>query len=99
MKTILIVAAICLLTGGGIGSVATLRISKAVKPTIEIPACPACPNLSCPPSTEVKLQTLDMDALKRIKGDFVYNPSLSNVSIKIEAKDSLLLKQLLKQAK
>ncbi len=98
MKTILIVGAICLLTGGGIGSVATLRISKAVKPTIEIPACPAC-ECNCPPATEVKLQTLDMDALKRIKGDFVYNPSLSNVSIKIEAKDSLLLKQLLKQAK
>lgn len=60
--------------------------------------CPEC-KLECPPATEVNLQTLDMDQLKRIKGDFNYSPSLSNVVVKINCADSTLLKQLLKQAK
>lgn len=83
-----------MIVGIAIGVGATLVITKAVQPVI-----PPCPSLTCPPATEVNLQTLDLDALKRIKGDFVYSPSLSNVSIKIEAKDSLLLKELFKSVK
>jgi hypothetical protein len=60
--------------------------------------CPPC-KLECPPATEVNLQTLDMEGLKRIKGDFNYSPSLSNVVVKINCQDSTLLKELLKKAR
>lgn len=59
--------------------------------------CPECPSLTCPPATEVNLQTLDMEGLRRIKGDFNYNPSLSNVIVKINCPDSVLLKEMLKK--
>jgi hypothetical protein len=87
---------IAVVVGCLLGSASTLFIAKMIKPKIVIPSCPAC---NCPPSTEIKLQELDMDNLRRIKGDFNYNPSLSNVTIKIEAKDSVMMKQILKSVK
>lgn len=78
----------------GIATGATVVKYTQPKPA-PIPDC-VC---NCPPATEVSLQSLDLEALKKIKGDFNYNPSLSNVVIKIESKDSLLVKSLLKSAK
>lgn len=64
--------------------------TKVLAPKIVIPSCPACP-----PSTEVSLQNFDVTKLKN-KGTFTYAPQLNNVVIKIETKDSSLLKQMLK---
>jgi hypothetical protein len=65
--------------------------------------CPDCnPQLSCPqivcPET-VQLQSFDTDKINNKKGHFHLHNELSNVTIKIEAKDSVLIKQLLRQAK
>lgn len=94
MKTYLIAGIFFIL---GLGTTAGIAKFVIPKPA-PCPECPEC-KLSCPPATEVNLQTLDMEGLKRIKGDFVYSPALSNVVIRIEAKDSLLIKELLKKVK
>lgn len=78
---------------GSIAGIATQQLWLNPEPT----PCPPCPDLSCPPATEVNLQTLDMEQLRRIKGDFNYSPSLSNVVLKINCPDSLLFKELLKK--
>lgn len=90
-KYILIIA---LAVGIAVGSAGTLFISKAIKPVINIPACPPC---NCPPATEVKLQDFDLDKLNNKKGNFTYAPQLNNVRVIIESKDSLMLKQLLRK--
>ena len=59
--------------------------------------CPEIPDCSCPPV--VSLQTFDPEKLNNKKGNFHLHNTLSDVTIVIEAKDSLLIKQLLRQAK
>lgn len=78
--------------GMAAGSAGTVVLTKAVKPRIEIPPCPAC---NCPPATEVQLQNFDVEKLNNKKGNFTYSPSLNNVTVKITCADSTLLKQLL----
>lgn len=78
--------------GMAAGSFGTVILTKAVKPRIEIPACPAC---NCPPATEVQLQNFDVEKLNNKKGNFTYSPSLNNVTVKITCSDSTLLRQLL----
>jgi hypothetical protein len=95
MKTYLLFIAIA--AGILVGSGGTLVISKAIKPEIKIPACPACP--SCPPATEVKLQSFDLEKLNNKKGSFTYAPQLNNVTVKIEAKDTAVFKQMLRSIK
>lgn len=63
------------------------------------PAPVKCPDCKCPPSTQVDLQNFDLDKLNNKKGHFTYSPSLNNVTVKIEMKDSALFKQMLRQAK
>lgn len=77
---------------GTIAGIATQQLWLNPEPT----PCPPC-ELTCPPATEVNLQTLDMEGLRRIKGDFNYSPSLSNVIVKINCPDSVLLKEMLKK--
>lgn len=79
-----------------IGSGGTVILGKLMRPKIEIPKCPDC---NCPPATSVELQSLSLEDLKKVRGNFTYSPHLSNVMIKIESKDSLLVKSLLKSAK
>lgn len=89
---------IAVAAGIAVGSGGTLLISKAVKPEVKL-NCPACPACNCPPATEVKLQDFDLSKLNNKKGNFTYSPQLHNVTIKIEAKDSTLLKQALRNSK
>jgi hypothetical protein len=90
MKIPIIIAAfIGLILGSSIGG----GVAKLTQP--EIPACPTCP--ACPPATEVKFQELDLENLRKLKGDLHYAPQLSNVVVKIDCKDSVLLKQLLRK--
>lgn len=74
---------------GTIAGIATQQLWLNPEPT-------PC-KLSCPPATEVNLQTLSMEDLKKIRGNFNYSPSLSNVIVKINCPDSLMLKELLKK--
>lgn len=90
--TIRIIIYAVILMAGLVGGIAIQQLWLNAEPT----PCPPC-ELACPPATEVNLQTLDMEQLKRIKGDFNYSPSLSNVVVKINCPDSLLLKELLKK--
>lgn len=87
MKIIIAITAIVsLLIGTGL----TLAITKAVRPVI--PACPAC---NCPPSAEVDLGVMNMDQLKKIKGNFTNTQTFSNVTVKINCEDSVLLMKLI----
>lgn len=95
MKNPILILAVIL--GMAAGSGGTLFIAKMIKPKIEIPACPQCP--ACPPATEVKLQDFDVEKINNRKGSFTYSPQLHNVTIRIEQKDSVLLKSLLRKAK
>jgi hypothetical protein len=84
--------------GIALGSGGTIAITKATQPTVEIPPVPDC-ICNCPPSTEVSLQNFDLTKLNNKKGAFTYAPSLHNVTIRIDAKDSVLIKQLLRSVK
>lgn len=95
MKTLILVALVAAVIGNLSGVFIGVRIgSKAAREAV-LP-CPAC---SCPPAVEVNLADFDVDKINNKKGTFNYNPTLSNVRIVIEAKDSTLLKNLLKSAK
>jgi hypothetical protein len=64
-------------------------------PDLKCPEIPAC---NCPASVE--LNNFDLEKINNKKGGhFHLHNELSNVTIKIEAKDSVLIKQLLRQAK
>jgi hypothetical protein len=63
------------------------------------PEIPPCPDCKCPPAVEVDLQNFDLGKLNNKKGSFTYAPSLHNVTVKIDASDSVLIKQILKQAR
>jgi hypothetical protein len=63
--------------------------------TKKIPPCPAC---NCPPATEVHLADFDVEKLNNKKGTFNYNPSISNVRIVIEARDSAVFKEMIRSA-
>ncbi len=56
-----------------------------------------CPEVTCPPA--VSLNNFDADKLNNKKGNFHLHNNISNVQLKIEAKDSTLVKALLRQAK
>lgn len=76
----------------------TIFQAKVLQPKINIPACPVVTVPPCPPQTAVSLQNFDLDKLNNKKGTFYYQPQLHNVQVIIEAKDSVMLKQLLKQS-
>jgi hypothetical protein len=64
-------------------------------PDLKCPEIPAC---NCPAAVE--LNNFDLEKINNKKGgQFHLHNTLSNVTIKIEAKDSVLIKQLLRQAK
>lgn len=92
---ILLIASAAFIAGGVLGGIGGSRIAtKSIKAATA--PCPAC---NCPPATEVKLADFDVKELNNKKGTFNYNPTISNVRLIIEAKDSTLLKQLLKSVK
>jgi hypothetical protein len=89
MKTTLIVAAIALVVGGGIGSGATLRITKAVKPEIKL-ECPqpVCPAFKCPEGNYI-----DFEKVKNFRGTLKIDQHYH-----IQANgDSLLLEKIIKE--
>ena len=89
-KYLLPLAAIISFAGGSFFGVKVL--------TKKCPDCEVkCPDVICPPA--VSLQTFDPEKLNNKKGNFHLHNTLSDVTIVIEAKDSLLIKQLLRQAK
>ncbi len=89
---IIVVGAACLAAGAG----GTLWITKAVKPEIKL-QCPKAPDCNCPAAVE--LNNFDLEKINNKKGgQFHLHNTLSNVTIKIESKDSLLLKQILRNA-
>jgi hypothetical protein len=51
------------------------------KYTIKTPKCPdlVCPTVNCPPN--VNVQQLDLDKIKKIKGDFTYSPTFTGTII------------------
>ena len=85
----LTVAIVLISFGGG-----TLFGSKVLDKKCPDLKCPAIPDCSCPPSVE--MANFDVSKINNKKGEFHLHNSLSNVRIVIEAKDSLLVKQLLK---
>ncbi len=95
MKNPLLIIAV--IVGIATGSGGTLFIAKMIKPKIEVPACPQCP--ACPPATEVKLQTLDLETLRKVKGNLTITQSLDHVVVRIDCSDSVMMKKLLKQIK
>lgn len=50
-----------------VGSVGTLKITKAVKPEIKL-ECPKCPDLKCPPASSI-----DFDKIKNVRGLTIQN--------------------------
>lgn len=91
MKIALIIAALIGLCLGSGLTVAVERATRAKPTVVNVPPCPAC---NCPPS--VSLQNFDLDKLNNRKGNFTYSPQLSNVTVKIENKDSALVKAILR---
>jgi hypothetical protein len=85
--------ALILSVGFGAGMVTSKKLEKPVK----VPEY-KCPDCNCPPAVE--LNNFDLEKINNKKGGhFHLHNTLSNVTIKIEAKDSVLIKQLLRQAK
>lgn len=91
---LLIIAAV---VGMCIGTGSTLAITNAVKPVLSCPACPPAPPCNCPPATEVNLANFDVEKFNNKKGAFTYAPSLNNVTVRLDCKDSVLIKQLIKK--
>jgi hypothetical protein len=60
--------------------------------------CPQPPACNCPPATEVHLADFDVEKLNNKRGTFNYNPSISNVRLVIEAKDTAVFKQMIREA-
>jgi hypothetical protein len=88
--------------GLALGIGATVGISKAIKPNLKCPACPEvvippCP--ACPPQTTVDIGNFDVNKLQMKKGTLNYSPHLENIQVVIDCQDSVLLKQMLNQAK
>jgi hypothetical protein len=69
MRTVTI-SLISILLGIGIG----IMIGVKISPKPVIPPCPECPDLihTCTPAIEV--QSLDLDNVRKIKGDFTFSP-------------------------
>lgn len=59
-------------------------------PDLKCPEIPAC---SCPPAVE--MQSFDLDKLNNKKGNFHLHNTINNPVIRIESKDSALVKQIL----
>lgn len=87
---------VAILSFGG-GSFFGTKVLAPKPQKIEIPPCPKCPDLQCPPA--VSLNSFDAEKLNNKKGNFHLHNNISNVQLKIEAKDSTMLKALLRQAK
>ncbi len=88
-KYIIILVTVVAFGGGTVLGTKIVPKCPDCKPTLNVPPCPAA----------VSLQNFDMDKMNNKKGNFTYSPQLHNVTVKIEAKDSLLVKQLLRSAK
>lgn len=71
LKTIFPFFLIAFLLGAGCG----LYLKKYLDKPVEF----KCPDLKCPPN--VTVQQLDMSEIKRIKGDFNYQPTFSGTII------------------
>lgn len=91
-KYLTIIVALVAFAGGAIFDA---KVLTKKCPPCEI-KCPEIPDCVCPPA--VSLQNFDPEKLNNKKGQFHLHNTLSNVTIKIEAKDSLLVKQILRQA-
>ena len=76
----IVIAIVCF--GGGM-----LTHAKLFKQKIDIPPCPDC---NCPPN--VSVQQLDMNAIKKVKGDFVYSPEYSGTIIMNNCNDTIKTK-------
>lgn len=84
------------LIGAPAGAFFDAKLLRGKCPELTCPEL-TCPDCVCPPA--VSMQTFDPEKINNKRGEFHLHNSLSNVTIKIEAKDSLLLKQLLRSAK
>jgi len=87
MKNKLYVSAVALAFGFFFGS----WYAKKMQPAI--PPCPACP-----PAAIVELQNFAPDKIKGIRA-FTYAPQMHNVSIRIDAQDTALIKAIAKRLK
>jgi len=69
----------------------------AVKATKEKPVpCPTCPSLTCPPSTMIKFQDTQFDALKKVKGNIdVHNEMTGSFVIMVAKEDSAAFARIL----
>lgn len=74
-----------------------IGVTKYTQPVLTCPTPTPCPACNCPAT--VSLMNFDLDKLNNKRGTFNYSPQLHDVKIVIENKDSLLLKQILKEAK
>lgn len=77
----IVIAVVCF--GAGMG----LQYKLTREPVIKIPPCPDC---NCPPN--VSVQQLDMNAIRKVKGDFVYSPEYSGTIIMNNCNDTIKTK-------
>lgn len=97
---------IFIVIGMAVGTAGTIGVTKLFKPEkinydkireVMAEEIKKVPKTECPAAVE--LQSFDLSKLNNKKGNFTYAPQLHDVQIRIESKDSTLLKQLLKQSK
>jgi hypothetical protein len=83
-----------LIAGGGFFGGMMFQ-GKVMKPKIEIPACPPCPQVTCNPPA-VSVQPFEVEKMKNLR-NFTYQPSYSG-SISVAGVDSAFVKRAIREA-
>ena len=89
LKIIPYVAALAIGFGGGL--IFDNKVLTKPCPKSEMPDCPDC-NCNCPQA--VSLQSFDENFIRKVRGNFVYSPTLSDVKIVLNCSDSVLIRKL-----
>lgn len=76
LNNITIIIAIAIFFAGMLTQFKLTKTPVLNCPEIVLPKCPDC---NCPPN--VSVQQLDTESLRKIKGDFVYQPQFSGTVI------------------
>lgn len=94
LKAILSKAGLPLLIGVGSFFGGMVFQGKVMKPNIEVPACPPCPQVTCNPPA-VSVQPFEVEKMKNLR-NFTYQPSYSG-SISVSGVDSAFVKRVIRE--